>query len=117
MDTYNGRLELRGNVTLDGDLFELQGALQLTGPPSLMQFLALVIDDLGQAVFPGNAGEVENSGLLQVARSSGALISGNYSQAGEGDRISSRLHKQVESILRTSSTDLRLKVRLNWPEV
>ena len=90
MDTYNGRLELRGNVTLEGDLFELQGALELTGPPSTMQFSSFIIDDLGQANFPGNAGQVENSGLLQVAQG-GAMISGDYSQAGEGDRISGRL--------------------------
>ena len=90
MDTYSGRLELRGNVTLEGDLFELQGALELTGPPSTMQFSSFIIDDLGQANFPGNAGQVENSGLLQVAQG-GAMISGDYSQAGEGDRISGRL--------------------------
>lgn len=90
MDTYNGRLELRGNVTLEGDLFELQGALELTGPPSTMQFSSFIIDDLGQANFPGNVGQVENSGLLQVAQG-GAMISGDYSQAGEGDRISGRL--------------------------
>ena len=90
LDTYSGRLELRGNVTLEGDLFELQGALELTGPPSTMQFSSFIIDDLGQANFPGNAGQVENSGLLQVAQG-GAMISGDYSQAGEGDRISGRL--------------------------
>ena len=90
LDTYSGRLELRGNVTLGGDLFELQGALELTGPPSTMQFSSFIIDDLGQANFPGNAGQVENSGLLQVAQG-GAMISGDYSQAGEGDRISGRL--------------------------
>lgn len=90
LDTYDGRLELRGNVTLEGDLFELQGALELTGPPSTMQFSSFIIDDLGQANFPGNAGQVENSGLLQVAQG-GAMISGDYSQAGEGDRISGRL--------------------------
>ena len=38
----------------------------------------------------GNAGQVENSGLLQAAQG-GAMISGDYSQAGEGDRISGRL--------------------------
>lgn len=90
LDTYSGRLELRGNVTLEGDLFELQGALELAGPASPMQFNSFVIDDLGQANFPGNAGQVENSGLLQVA-SGGATISGDYIQAGEGESISGRL--------------------------
>ncbi|MEC8251425.1 MAG: hypothetical protein VX050_07200, partial [Planctomycetota bacterium] len=90
LDTYSGRLELRGNVTLEGDLFELQGALELSGPASAMQFNSFVIDDLGRANFPGNTGQVENSGLLQVA-SGGATIFGDYLQAGEGEPISGRL--------------------------
>lgn len=90
LDTYSGRLELRGNVVLEGDLFELQGALELSGVASPMQFNSFVIDDLGQANFPGNAGQVESSGLLQVA-SGGATISGDYRQAGEDESISGRL--------------------------
>ena len=90
LDTYNGRLELRGNVTLEGDLFELQGDLELSGPASSMQFNSFVINGLGQAHFPGNGGQVENSGLLRVA-SGGATISGDYMQAGEDELISGRL--------------------------
>ena len=90
LDTFNGRLELRGNTLLQGDLFELQGVLDLTGGASSMQFNSFVIDDLGQAAFPGNEGHVENSGLLQVA-SGGAMISGDYTQAGEEDLISGRI--------------------------
>ncbi|MGB0324120.1 MAG: hypothetical protein ACPGGL_01135 [Phycisphaerales bacterium] len=106
LDTYSGRLELRGNVTLEGDLFELQGALELSGPASAMQFNSFVIDDLGQANFPGNAGQVENSGLLQVA-SGGATISGDYLQAGEAEPISGRL--QVRRDLSTGQLN-RLQI-------
>ncbi len=90
LNTYDGQLQLGSNVTLGGGLFELQGDLSLVGGASPMQFLALVIDDLGKAVFPGNFGEVENRGLLKVA-GGGALISGNYTQAGEDGRTSGRL--------------------------
>ena len=90
LDKYDGRLELRENVTLAGDIFELQGALDLTGEGSPMQFNTFVVDDLGQAAFPGNGGHVENSGLLQVA-SVGATILGDYTQSGEDQGISGRL--------------------------
>ena len=90
LSAYEGRLELGRNVTLGGGIFELQGDLKLVGGASPMQFLALVIDDLGKAAFPGNFGEVENRGLLQVA-AGGALISGNYTQVGEDGRTSGRL--------------------------
>ena len=90
LDTFSGRLELRGNTFLEGDLFELQGVLDLTGESSSVQFNSFVIGDLGRAAFPGNEGHVENSGLLQVA-SGGAIISGDYTQAGEDDRVSGRL--------------------------
>ena len=90
LDKYGGRLELRENVTLAGDIFELQGALDLTGEGSPMQFNTFVVDDLGQAAFPGNGGHVENSGLLQVA-SVGATILGDYTQSGEDQGISGRL--------------------------
>ncbi|MBL22048.1 MAG: hypothetical protein CMJ37_04335 [Phycisphaerae bacterium] len=90
LDKYDGRLELRENVTLAGDIFELQGALDLIGEGSPMQFNTFVVDDLGQAAFPGNGGHVENSGLLQVA-SVGATILGDYTQSGEDQGISGRL--------------------------
>ena len=47
-----------------------------------MQFLELVIDDLGKAVFRA-PGEVENRGLLKVA-GGGALISGELHSSGRG---------------------------------
>ena len=90
LNAYEGRLELGSNVTLGGGLFELQGDLKLVGGASPMQFSAFVVDDLGKAVFPGNVGEVENRGLLKIAEC-GALISGNYTQAGEDERTSGRL--------------------------
>ena len=122
LDTYSGRLELRGNVTLEGDLFELQGALELTGPASAMQFNSFVIDDLGQANFPGNAGQVENSGLLQVA-SGGATISGDYLQAGEGEPISGRLQVrrnpftgQLNRLQIVGAAQLAGGLEIVWPD-
>ncbi len=90
LNTYEGRLELGSNVILGGGLFELQGDLNLLSDASPMQFSAFVIDDLGKAEFPGNDGEVENSGLLKVA-GGGAVISGNFTQAGEDQTVSGRL--------------------------
>ena len=90
LDAYDGQLQLGSNVALGGGLFELQGDLSLLGSASPMQFSAFVVDDLGKAAFPGNFGEVENRGLLKIA-GGGALISGNYTQAGEDDSTSGRL--------------------------
>ena len=90
LNAYDGQLQLGSNVALGGGLFELQGDLKLVGDVSPMQFSAFVVDDLGKAAFPGNVGEVDNRGLLKVA-GGGALISGNYTQAGEDERASGRL--------------------------
>ena len=87
LEAYDGRLELWSNATIGGSLFELQGVLDLAGSVVPMQFESVMIDALGQATFPGNLGQVENRGLLRVA-SGGALISGDYLQAGEEEPVS-----------------------------